>query len=100
MRRAHQYAAELASSNLYEEEGEYSERMYLLDPQCSHRPTKRKQELHTTTKQERNCKLAAMYMTKRLSSSPVHQKTHYLHHHHNNKKPSEMQGTKETQQNI
>ena len=87
MRRAHQYAAELASSDLQEEEGEYSERMYLLDPECSHRPTKRKQKLRTATKQTKKPRTSSYVHDKEIeelsssseeslpSPSPQQQKT-------------------------
>ena len=87
MRRAHQYAAEVASSDLQEEEGEYSERMYLLDPECSHRPTKRKQKLRTATKQTKKPRTSSYVHDKEIeelsssseeslpSPSPQQQKT-------------------------
>ena len=64
--------------------------MYLLDPECSHRPTKRNQKLCIATKQTKKPQTSS-YVHDRISQD--HQKNPYFHQH-NNKKTSEMQGTK------
>ena len=61
MRRADQYAAELsnASTNFSRQERETAERMYPLDPDCSHRPTKRKQKPHQSTKRTKKTRISS-----------------------------------------
>jgi len=61
MRRADQYAAELshASNDMFAEEIESAETTYPLDPECSHRPTKRKQKPHPKTKQTKKPRISS-----------------------------------------
>ena len=95
MRRADQYAAELshASNDLFAEERESAETTYPLDPEWSHRPTKRKQKPHPKTKQTKKPRISSHLHDRELSSChQVHQMKHYLHHHHHNRNPSKMQG--------
>jgi len=92
MRRADQYATELshASNDMFTEERESAE-TYPLDPECSHRPTKRKQKPHPKTKQTKKPRISSHLHDREIEQLSSSSSDEALPYHHN-RNPSEMQG--------